>query len=422
MDEKYRFEELPLDTPDDDPRWEACQDIFSFGFLGRRANATSVKAFREQARADNTTLDLVTAAGPGIDGRQPIAVFESAPYTMNSGAGIVDCLVVQGIVVRPSHRRNGLLKHMMRHRLDVARNQGIGCAVLSVSEGTIYARYGFGIVNRQTDIEVNTERFHLRGDVHVAPGAIEFVHPSFLEGHFDRISLAHQKRYRGAHGRLEGHRRGFTGAWDRREEGPSRTLRAVVHFDEQGEPDGFAVFKHRGWDSSPVTSDVLQVCSPDPAIDRALWLALVNIDLVEILTYEFSYYGDPLPLSLVDSRAVTATKSSDSVWLRILDLERAISERGFESDGSVVLHVRDSMGYCQGTWRIVVEDGVGRAEPTQDDSDVQLGVDTLASMWFGDRTAATLASAGLVQGDPSSVIALSKMFATAHAPVNLSAF
>ena len=422
MDEKYRFEELPLDTPDDDARWAACMDIFSFGFMGGRANEASVKTFRDQARANNTTLDLVTASGPGLVGHQPIACFESAPYTMNSGAGIVDCMVVAGIAVRPSHRRRGLLKHMMRHRLDAARDQGIGCAVLSVSEGTIYARYGFGIVNRQTEIEVNTERFHLRGDVQVAPGAIEFVHPSFLEGHFDRISLAHQNRYRGAHGRLEGHRLGFTGAWDRTAEGPSRSLRAVVHFDEQRQPDGFAVFKLKGWDSSPVTADVLQVCSPEPAIDRALWLALVNIDLVEILTYEFSYYGDPLPLSLVDPRAVTAKKSSDSVWLRILDLERATSERGFESDGSVVLHVEDSMGYCQGTWRMIAEDGVGRAEPTQDEPEVRLAVDTLASLWFGDRTAATLASAGLIHGDPSSINTLSRMFATSHAPVNLSSF
>lgn len=422
MDEKYRLEELPLDTPEQDPRWESYQDIFSFGFLGRRANEASVRTFREQARGDHSTLDMVTATGPGLHGREPIAAFTSAPLTMNSGAGIVECLVVQGIAVRPSHRRNGLLKNMMRHRLDEAREQGVGSAVLTASEGTIYARYGFGVVIRQTDIEVDTARFRIRGDVHVAPGSIEFVHPSFLEGHFERISLAHQEQYRGAHGRLEEHRLGFTGAWDRREEGPSRDLRAVVHFNDADEPDGFAVFKHRGWDSSPVITDVQQVCSPDPAIDRALWQALVDIDLVEKLTYEYSYYGDPLPLSLVDSRAVTARKSSDSVWLRILDLPTATSERGFESDGSVVLHVEDSMGYCQGTWRISVSDGRGRAEPSQEEAGVRLGVDTLASLWFGDRTAVTLASAGLVHGDPASIAALSQLFATSHAPVNLSSF
>ena len=422
MHDTYRLEQLPLDTPDDDPRWAAYQDVFSFGFMGRRSNEASVKNFRDESRADNSIMDMVTTEGPGLDGRQPIAAFASAVITMNAGAGIVDSLVVQGIAVRPSHRRNGLLRHMMRHRLDETREQGLSCVVLSVSEGSIYGRYGFGIVNRQTDIEVDTAKFRIRDDVSVAPGRIEFVHPSFLHGHFERISHAHQERYRGAHGRLEGHRMSFTGLWDRKDEGPSRTVRAVVHFDANDEPDGFAVFRHQGWSSTPVTTEVLQVCSPDPAIDRTLWQALVDIDLVDRLTYEFSYYGDPLPLSLVDPRAVTAKKSSDSIWLRILDLPLATSERGFESDGSVVLGVQDPMGYCDGTWLMSVFDGRGKAEPTDEEPEVRLGVETLASMWFGDRTAATLAFAGLVEGDPSSVAILSKMFATSQAPVNLSSF
>ncbi len=100
----------------------------------------------------------------------------------------------------------------------------------------------------------------------------------------------------------------------------------------------------------------------------------------------------------------------------------AIAERGFESDGSVVVSVRDPMGYCGATWDITVIDGRGQAVPTHEEPEVRLDVDTLASMCFGDRTAATLAFAGLVQGDASGVETLSKMFATSQAPVNLSLF
>lgn len=148
----------------------------------------------------------------------------------------------------------------------------------------------------------------------------------------------------------------------------------------------------------------------------------MDIDLVDKLTYEFSYYGDPLPLSLVDPRAATAKKSSDSIWLRILNLPLATTERGFESDGSVVLGVADPMGYCDGTWQLTVIDGRGKAEPTDEEPQICLGVETSASMWFGDRTATTLAFAGLVEGDAPSVAILSKMFATSQAPVNLSSF
>ncbi len=58
-----------------------------------------MKTFRDQAGADQSCMDMITARWPGIDGRQPIAAFTSAPFTMNSGAGIVDCLVVQMVLV-----------------------------------------------------------------------------------------------------------------------------------------------------------------------------------------------------------------------------------------------------------------------------------------------------------------------------------
>lgn len=422
MDEPYHYEVLPLDTPDDAPRWVEYLDIFDFGFLGRRAGDSYLETYRMQCREDRATLGMVTTVGPGLDGRQPVAGFTSSPFTMNAGAGIVDCLVINSIAVRPSHRRRGLLNDMMRRHLSDARDSRLACAVLSASEGAIYGRYGFGVATRQMDIEIDTARFRFRDDLPLAPGQIEFVDPSFLDPHFKRISLAQQDRYTGAQGRVHGHRLTFTGAWDRTDEGPSRSLRAVIHFDTDGEPDGFAVFKHKGWHSSPVTTEVWQVCSPDPAIDRALWQSLVSIDLVEKLTYGLSHPGDPLPLALQDPRAVTIKEFSDGVWLRILDMPLATSQRRFESDGEVVVRIDDNMGFCDGTWRFTVTDGHGVAEESDAKPQVRLGVDVLAMMWFGDRSATTLSLAGLVSGDSQGIHYLSQMFATSAPPVNLSQF
>lgn len=422
MQENHHLKQLPLDTPDDDPRWEAYDDIFNFGFMGRRPSEASVKTTRQQARADNSIMDMVTATGPGLDRCQPVAAFISAPYTMNAGAGIVNCLVIQGIAVRPSHRRRGILRHMMLHRLDAARANATGCAVLTASEGSIYGRYGFGMATRKLSIEIDTEKFQIRDDVDLATGTVEFVHPSFLDDHFDRISQAHQERYRGAHGRLEEHRMEYTGKWDRKEEAVSRSLRALVHFDEAGQADGFAVFTQQGWSSSPITTDVLQVCSPEPAIDRALWKMLVDIDLVENLTYDFSHHGDPLPLSLVDPRAVSVKKFSDAVWVRIVNLPKAVSERGFEADGTIVVELKDPLAYCSGTWRITVQDGHGRAEMSTDEAQITLGIGALGALWFGDRSAATLALAGLIHGTAADVLAFSKLWEVSEAPMNLSSF
>ncbi|RMB60137.1 GNAT family N-acetyltransferase [Tessaracoccus antarcticus] len=422
MHEPYRYEVLPLDTPDEDPRWAAYLDIFDFGFLDRRSADASVETYRTHRRRDRATLGMVTTVGPGLAGRQPVGAFASAPFTLNAGAGIVDCLVINTIAVSPSHRRRGLLTEMMRLHMGDARDRGLGCAVLSASEATIYGRYGFGVATRQMDLSIDTARFHVRDDVDVAEGHIEFVHPLFLQPHFDRITLAHQSRYRGAHGRVHGHYLLHTGAWDRADEGPSRSLRAAVHFDADGVPDGFAIFKHKGWESSPVTAEVVQVCSPHPSVDRALWRCLASIDLVERLTYGSSHPGDPLPLALKDPWSVKVTGGDDAVWLRLLDLAVATRQRGFDADGDVTFRVIDPLGWCEGTWRLRADGGRGTVERSDATPAITLGVDALATLWLGDRTAETLALAGRVTGDPDAIRAFSRVFATDLPPVNLARF
>ena len=215
-------------------------------------------------------------------------------------------------------------------------------------------------------------------------------------------------------------------SWDFDEQGPSRKLRYLLHFDASGAPDGFAEFKHGGFESkqsdSPAPTAVLSVCSPSPEIDRALWQGLASFDLVEKLTYESAVLDDPLPGSLVDPWAIKQNVIRDGIWLRILDLERAVADRGFDSDGQVVIKVADSMGFCEGTWCITVREGRGEAVRSSLSPAVELGVDSLARLWFGDVTAAQLARSGIVHGSPGSVQELSRLFATAFGPVNLNDF
>lgn len=422
MQEPYRYETLPLDTPDDDPRWAKYLDVFRLGFLDRRASEAGLATYRDSRRADGSTLGMVTTDGPGLEGRTPVGAFVSAPFTINDGRGLVDAVVINTIAVRPSHRRRGLLVEMMRRHLDQSRAEGRTLAVLTASEALIYGRFGFGVANRVQEIHVDTRRLRFRDEAELAPGTVEFVDPAFLEPHLERIWLAHQRRYRGAGGIQQAHRLVGSGRWDAEDEGPSRALRAVVHFGVDGEPDGFATYKNKGWDTEPITTTVRLVCSPDPAIDRALWQALASTDLIERLEYGLSHPGDPLPLGLADPWAVQVKESSDWVWLRVLDLPAAVSQRGFEADGEVTVAVTDSMGYCEGTWRLAVTDGRGAAEPTDADAEVRLDVSSLARMWFGDRTASELALGGLVSGDPEAVARLSRLFQTVEPPVNLSTF
>lgn len=416
MNSPYRYDMLPLDTPDDDPRWVEYVDLFRAGLLNSWASEAGVATFRGHRRDADARLGYISVEGQSA--HNMAAGFNTADGYINTGTP-QPVVVINTIAVRPEHRRRGLLRDMMRIELDAAVARGIALATLTASEATIYGRFGFGVALRRESIKLDTRRFAFHDGVPVAEGRIEFVRPSFLEPHFSRIAEAHHRRYRGALLPQPAHRLMTLGQWDPEAQGPNTKLRAIVHVGADDEPDGFATFVHKGWDSTPVTAEVMNVVAADPAVERALWRALASIDLVERLTYPLHQHGAQLSMALSDKWAIEVDGGDDFNWLRILDLPAATAGRTFDGAGTVVVEVTDPMGYCSGTWRFTIEGGRGTATRTEDRADVRVGVDALAAMWLGDRSASELALAGRVHGEPDGIKALSRLFQTDEPPLNV---
>lgn len=421
MDPRYRYELLPLDAPDDDTRWAAYVNIFRTVFLEGRAAPEGVETFRKHRREDGAILGMVTTEGPGLDGRQPVAGFNSTATTINTGRGLSPALIINTVGVLPSHRRRGILGEMMRRQLDAAREAGRSIAVLTASEATIYGRYGFGPATRSADIRIDTNRFSFHAGATPTGGTIEFVEPSFLADHWESITTAHQLSHRGAVGHTHADFLMDTGAWDPEAAAPSKNLRAVVHFDADERPDGFALFTFKGWDEKPKAS-VMKVCAQDAAVDRALWLALAQMDLIEMLTSSMIAPDSPLLAALADSRAVRITGLEDWVWLRILDLPAAVEARAFDGDGSLRIAVDDRQGYIAGTWQLSVAAGVGSVARTDGEPEVRLAADTLATLWLGATGAVQAADAGLIDGSRDAVLRLGRMLRWDAPTANLASF
>ena len=192
-------------------------------------------------------------------------------------------------------------------------------------------------------------------------------------------------------------------------------MRLVVHYppgDEAGaavEPDGIASFKAVP-NSAPATIRVrLEAVTPQAEV--ALLAFLVQIDLVERLRIELPV-DHPLPWALTDPRCLHTVKVDDHFWVRVLDIETLLGERAWMSDGQLTLAVRDSLGYCEGTWRIEVEGG--RAQVTQTASAEQASVDvaTLAQLACGGIAPAQLVAVGLVTGTEEAQHAVARLFTT----------
>jgi predicted acetyltransferase len=79
------------------------------------------------------------------EGAQAAGGLAAFPLQLTAPGGTVPTagVIVAGIL--PTHRRQGVLRAMMRTLLDACRQAGEPAAYLWASEDTIYGRFGFGL-------------------------------------------------------------------------------------------------------------------------------------------------------------------------------------------------------------------------------------------------------------------------------------
>lgn len=418
MDSSYIYDVLPLDAPDEDARWRQYVDVFRLTLLDTPPTEAQLEFFRRNRRKDDARLAMVTASTPAGD--NVVAGFSSIVGRYNAGAQDVPTLIINTVGVNPAHRRRGLLRELMTQQLRQAKADGIPFATLSASEHTIYGRFGFGPLTRVGETVVDLAKFRLRPEIPVAPGRVEWVEPGFLAEHYWRVVDAFHERQLGS---VRPYARTFfehTGQWANDEQGPAKKLRAVAHFDEAGVVDGFATFENPSWEP-PRRAKVHALFGATLGVEFALWQALASMDLVEQLGY-FTQPGDPLPLGLVDERAVKVKEVEDWTWLRILDLPAAIAARSFERDGEAIIRVTDALGHCEGTWHLTVLGGRGAATPTTETPRLELDVAELARVWESNDSPVALARLGRIRGEAAAIRDFAGLFHRAEPSRNLTGY
>lgn len=398
MDPRYHFDLLPTGTADDDPRWEGLLGATRTSFLMSRPNGEQIAKLRELARLDDPRQAVVYADGDPMPAT-PVATFVSIDRRINVGHGrTLLCDLVSDVTVRASHRRRGLLRELMTRDLTAARDRGVPLAALTASEGTIYGRFGFAVSTRLARGEIDCAKFRLREPV---SGSVEYVPLEVAREHQPRIVEQMLLASRGAIERWAFVGQYISGEMNEEATGPDLAIRSVAHLTDAGEIDGLAFYKHKESEGTEV--DVLEVQAVDPAVSRALWAFLVSIDLVEKLTCVRFRPDDPLQWALADPRALKITALGDMIWLRVLDPLAALSQRGWDADGSLVLRVTDPMGFAEGTFAIEVSGGSASVERTDREPDATVSAETLASLYLGGVSAVSLAAAGRIDGDHARV-------------------
>jgi predicted acetyltransferase len=334
------------------------------------------------------------------DGDRVVATSGIYSRQLTVPGAVVPVAGVTWITVSPTHRRQGVLTSIMRRQLtDLHEQQREPVAALWAAEYPIYGRFGYAAATFRGGLTGRVERLALRPDVEVGKGRVDLVPDEQYRA--AAVAIYDQVR-RHVPGNLERDDRW----WDRtlrdlpeNRHGAS-ALRHLVHTEPDGTVTGYAAYRVKAsWTDTSEPDGTLTVeevrATSTPAY-AALWQFLLSVDLIRHVRYHMASADDPVRHLLADARVLHATPV-DALWVRLVDVDRALAARRYPAPIDLVLEVRDR--FCPwnaGRWRLTGHPAGGHCARTDRDADLVVDVEALAAAYLGGVSLATLQAAGRV--------------------------
>ncbi|MGH2771267.1 MAG: GNAT family N-acetyltransferase, partial [Actinomycetota bacterium] len=260
-------------------------------------------------------------------------------FELTVPGAVVPMAAIISVWVVPTHRRRGVLKALMRRQLDDVRQSGERVAALHASEGWIYGRFGYGMAEYSCRLEIDRRHAAFAR----SPGEPARLR---LLSRADALD-AFPKVYE----RLRLHRPGMPGQsrpwWEYwlRETSPDadHAPRLFVACESEGELEGYVIYRFREqWaDSTPKgTIEVKELLAVTTEAYATLWRYCFDMDLTVQTRASNRPIDEPLLLMLAEPRRLRLTVS-DGLWIRLVDLPKALAARRYGVEASLVMEVTD---------------------------------------------------------------------------------
>jgi predicted acetyltransferase len=386
--------------------WFDAVDV-SFGHL---ANDEDVAAFEGETELDRA---IAAYAGDQVVGTAGIFSFDlSVPGARLPAAGVTM------VGVHPTHRRRGILTAMMRAQLEAIHERGEPLAILWASEGQIYGRFGYGLATFKASFEIERSAAGFR-EQHVPRGSLRLVPPEdALEACkpiYDRYLPMRAGTFTRSDAFWQAEFIYDPERW-RRGGGPAFY---VVH-ETDGIGDGYARYRlNSDWDDRGPKGGVrvTETLALTPEAERELWSFLLSVDLTTRTQAGNLPVDTPLRFMLAEPRRMGLT-ITDAAWLRLVDLQAALSRRSYAGRDRLVLEVHDGfLPWNAGRWEVEAMQEGARVARTQTDPDLVMTAADLGAVYLGGVRMAELALAGRIEEcTPGAVNRADALLATPLAP------
>ncbi|WP_283137859.1 GNAT family N-acetyltransferase [Rhizohabitans arisaemae] len=381
----------------------AAVDVEAFNIEGDETEGALFSAMQE---FDRTLV--------AFDGSAPVGGTALYSLRMAVPGGVREVAGVTAVAVDPSHRRRGILRSLMTRQLTDLHEGGEAVAALYASESPIYRRYGYGVASHELSYRIPTRgstayvrdapddpglRVRL-----LRPGKVDEARQDLAKVHAEAVPLR-PGRYERTEARWNS--RLSDGESRRRGSGP---LRGVIVEDATG-PRGYALFRIKdGWDSHGVPDcelTLVDLVALDPAAYAVTWRQLLDRDLVSTVVAQ-GPVDDPLTRLLAEPRHLHSTWS-DELWVRLVDVDRALGMRAYAAPVDVVIDVTDPVcPWNERRFRLSGDRSGGTCTPTGDPADLTVPVQALGSAYLGGESLGSYHTAGLVsEHRPGAVAHLS---------------
>ncbi|MEV4708900.1 GNAT family N-acetyltransferase [Actinoplanes sp. NPDC049316] len=327
-------------------------------------------------------------------------VGQVAAYTreLTVPGAVVPAAHVTLVGVAPTHRRRGLLNRMMHRQLrEIAAGGREPVAVLWASETKIYPRYGYGPAAQRLRMDVMSREVSL--PLPADGGRLRLVEPLEAIPELGKVYEQLRSTQVGWSSRDERWWRFVLSDLESQREGAT-VRHGVIHETANG-PTGYALWRTKGrWDAHGPDGEVQvrEVVAADPATYLTLWRFLMGIDLARRVSVDFAAVDEPLQY-LVDEPRRLGTSLADALWIRVIDVPRALAARAYAAPVDVVLDVTDPLlTENTGRWRLTVDgSGAATCTRTDDPADLECSVLELGTAYLGAVSLSALADAGRVR-------------------------